>query len=221
MNRKYLIDNFQYDLFGEIYASDATKVGYYGFPKLKPVTIIPTGQVRSFNYLLSTSDRNNYWFHCFCDDYQFNRLWTGFDFYIAYILEAKGFISSDFSMYRDYSDDKLIWNCYKNRVLDYAIQEKNANMIPTAGFGPERTWKWCFDGLPKQSTVAITTNGVLGDREAKRLFVGGLEALVDTLSPAAIVICGRYPEWIPEKYPQIKILGIPSYSQQWRQRGCA
>ena len=46
-------------------------------------------------------------------------------------------------------------------------------MIPTPGFGPERTWEWCFDGLPMNSSVAITTNGTLDDPEARRLFIGG------------------------------------------------
>jgi hypothetical protein len=91
-------------------------------------------------------------------------------------------------------------------------------MIPTAGFGPERTWKWCFDGLPKYSSVAITTNGTLSDPEARRLFVGGVEALVDTLQPYALVVCGKSPDWLDTKYPDVQIIHIPSYSQMWKNR---
>ena len=102
-NKRYL----QYDLFGEIYAGDAERVGKYGFPQLSEEQWIPT-QAKSFNYLMSLENPNDWWVHCFCDDYQFERLWTGFDFYVKYILKAKGFISTDFSLYRDYSDDWLI-----------------------------------------------------------------------------------------------------------------
>ena len=214
-NKRYL----QYDLFGEIYAGDAERVGKYGFPQLSEEQWIPT-QAKSFNYLMSLENPNDWWVHCFCDDYQFERLWTGFDFYVKYILKAKGFISTDFSLYRDYSDDWLIWNCYRNRVMAYAIQKAGGMMIPTAGFGPERTWSWCFDGLPHNSTVAITTNGTLNDPEARRIFVGGVDAMVHTVFPSGIVVCGKYPEWLNTKYPNIKIIPILSHSQEWQVRRC-
>lgn len=100
------------------------------------------------------------------------------------------------------------------------MQKSGQNVIPTAGFGTEKTWSWCFDGLPHFSTVAVTTNGVLNDPEARRLFVGGIDAMVNTINPYAIVICGRYPEWIERKYPDILIVSIPSYSQMWASRRC-
>ena len=93
-------------------------------------------------------------------------------------------------------------------------------MIPTAGFGPEKTWDWCFDGLPQNSTLAIKTNGTLSDPEARRLFVGGVDALVRTKNPHTLVICGNYPSWMDKKYPYINIVKIPSFSQQWKVR-CA
>lgn len=210
----------QYDLMGEIYAGDAVRVGKYGFPQLAEEHWIPT-EAKSFNYLLSMENPEDWWIHCFCDDYQFERLWTGLDFYMQYILQAKGFISTDFSLYRDYNDDWLIWNCYRNRVMAYAVQKAHGKMIPTAGFGPERTWTWCFDGLPHNSSVAITTNGTLDDPEARRLFVGGVDAMVHTIHPSTIVICGRYPEWLNTKYTDIQIMPILSYSQMWQARRCA
>lgn len=77
---------------------------------------------------------------------------------MPFVLKAKGFISTDFSLYRDYKDDILIWNGYRNRVMTYAMQKAGGSIIPTAGFGGEETWEWCFDGLPYNSVVAITTN---------------------------------------------------------------
>lgn len=212
------MDNFQYDLYGEIYAGTAVKVGKYGFPQLAKENYIPTKNVKSFNYLLSTKNLNNYWMHCFCDDYQFERLWTRLDYYLDYILKLKSFISTDFSLYRDYSDDVLIWNCYRNRCIAYAIQKAGGIMIPTASFGSERTWDWCFDGLPMNSSLAITTNGTLNDSEAKRIFVGGVDALICKKQPSNLIVCGKYPNWLDTKYPDVNIVWIPSYSQQWQRR---
>lgn len=211
-------DYLQYDFLGEIYASGANRVGKYGFPQLQKEKLIPEGPAASFNYLLSSKNPWDWWYHCFCDDYQFSRLWSGLYRYLPLIQRAKGFISTDFSLYRDYTDDALIWNCYRNRVLAYAIQKANVPLIPTAGFGSERTWKWCFDGLPVHSTVAITTNGTLNDPEARRLFAGGVEALIYTIQPFALVVCGNSPAWLDTKYPNVRIIHIPSYSQIWRKR---
>lgn len=212
---------FQYDFFGEIYAAGAERVGKHGFPQLQEEKWIPEEPVASYNYLHSEEHPENSWYHCFCDDYQFARLWPNFYYYLPLLQRTKGFISTDFSLYRDYNDDALIWNCYRNRVMAYAIQKANVPMIPTAGFGPESTWEWCFDGLPKHSTVAITTNGTLRDPEARRLFAGGVEALVYTLRPYALVVCGKSPTWMDTKYPDIKMVHIPSYGQIWHRRGCA
>lgn len=100
------------------------------------------------------------------------------------------------------------------------MQKINPNVIPTAGFGGENTWEWCFDGLPHDSTVAITTNGTLSDPEARRLFIGGVDALVQTINPYALVVCGNYPNWLNTKYPNVKIIPILNFSQMRRLRRC-
>lgn len=215
------MDYFQYSFQGEIYAETSTKVGKYGFPQLAEEDYVPTKQVRPFNYLLSTDKLNDYWIHCFCDDYQFERLWTDLYFYLDYILKLRGFISTDFSLYRDYNEDALIWNCYRNRCVAYAIQKAGGIVIPTAGFGPERTWAWCFDGLPMNSSLAITTNGILSDPEAKRLFIGGVDALIHSKHPKNLIVCGKYPQWLDTKYPKVNIASIPSFCQQWQKRSRA
>ena len=219
--KKRDMDYFQYDILGELYAGDAKRVGKYGFPQLSKEAFIPSNQVKPFNYMLSLDNPDEWWIHCFCDDYQFERLWYGFEKYLPVIRKLDGFISTDFSLYREYSDDALIWNCYRNRCMAYAVQKNGGRMIPTAGFGPERTWSWCYDGLPEESSLAVTTNGTLDDPEARRLFVGGIDALINTKRPVNLIVCGNYPSWLDSKYPNVNIVGIPSFSQQWNRRGCA
>lgn len=212
---------FQYDFLGELYTKGSVRVGKYGFPQIAEERYIPTQQVKPFNYLLSLKEPEKYWVHCFCDDYQFERLWNRLEYYLPYILRLQGFISTDFSLYRDYDEERLIWNCYRNRCMAYAIQKAGGKIIPTAGFGPEHTWEWCFDGLPLHSSVAITTNGTLEDPEARRLFIGGVDALIQKACPQNLIVCGKHPEWLKSKYPNVNIVGIPSYSQQWTIRRCS
>lgn len=210
----------QCDLLSEFIAEDAPRVGKFQFPQLKPQVYLPSGEPLPINYLMSTQSRSEHWFHCFVDDSQFERLWNHFYKYLPLLKDSAGLICSDFSLYRDVPENILVRNCLKNRTLAYAFQKHGIKVIPTAGFAGENSWEWCFDGLPEQSTLAITTNGTLSDPEARRLFVGGLDVLIRKKSPANLIICGKYPTWIPSKYPNINIFSIPSYSQIWKRRSC-
>jgi len=210
--------NLQLDFFSNMLIPGAKRVGKYNFPQVMEEQFVPTQKALPFNYLLSLTNPEEYWIHCFCEDKQFERLWNNFEKYVPYLQRVQGLIATDYSLYRDYSDDLIKRNCERNRTIAYAAQQKGIPTIPTAGFGGESTWNWCFDGLPKNSTLAITTNGTLSDPEARRLFVGGVDALIETCTPYALVVCGKYPQWLNEKYPSTKIVPIPSFSQQMAAR---
>lgn len=212
--------SFQYDLWGEIYSSGAVYTGVYKFPQAEATTVVPTTTPLPINYMLSDKSIEGHWFHFFVDDSQFERYWFNLSKYVPYIKRAAGFICTDFSIYRDIPKDTQIWNCFRNRTMAYAFQKINQNTIPTAGFGGENTWDWCFDGLPENSTLAITTNGILSDPEARRIFVGGVDSLINKKNPHTLVVCGNYPKWLDTKYPQVKIIQIPNYSQIHREREC-
>lgn len=211
----------QYDIFPWLYADGAKLVGDYMFPQLAPNNMIPSGHILPFHYITSCDDPSGIWYHCFEDDYQFERLWNNLDKYIPLLQKAAGLIGPDFSLYREYSQESQVWNCRRNRCISYALQSAGVNVIPTGGFAGESSWPWCFQSLPVDSTIAVTTNGVLSDPEAKRLFVGGVDELVRQKSPRRLVICGRYPDWVRKKYPAISIVHIPSFSEQWKERRCA
>lgn len=202
-------------------SGDFPTAGKYNFPQLAPVNCLPEEPVYPFNYLKSTVKKGQYWYHCFTSDKNFHRLYNHFAEYVELLRGAKGLISADFSLFRDYPEEILIDNCRKNRLIDYALQQAGIPIIPTAGFADESSWEWCFDGLPLNSTVAVTTNCLGRDRETHRLFVGGINAMVAKIHPTAIVVCGKVPDWLEKKFPDIKIVHIPSYSEIWRARELA
>ena len=211
----------QLDLMRYFLAGDAVEVGKYGFPQLEKENFIPEAPVLPFNYLPSAMQRPPCWYHCFIADIQFNRLYRYIWRYKKILQYIKGLISTDFSLFRDYDEEIQIENCRKNRVMDYALQKLGVSILPTAGFAGESSFDWCFDGLPLNSTVAVTTNCIGLDPEAKRLFVWGITTMIDKICPTAIVVCGKCPNWLLENYPAIKIIQIPSYSQIWNARRAA
>ena len=196
---------FEHALSRKPWGSDFPAVGKHNFPQLAQVNYLPEQPVFPINHLKSMSDKGRYWYHCFTGDKYFHRLYTHFQEYMELLQRARGLISADFSLYRDLHEEILISNCRANRLVDYALQQAGIPMIPTAGFAGESSWEWCFDGLPLNSTVAITTNTV-NDREARRLFVGGVNAMVEKINPTAIVVCGKCPDWLEKRFPEIQIV---------------
>ncbi|MBQ9372068.1 MAG: DUF4417 domain-containing protein [Thermoguttaceae bacterium] len=216
-------DCIQTDFFGKIYAPDAEtiRVGNFDFPVLPPQQLHPDPHALPINYITSKMTarmlRAN-WFHCHVDDRHFEKYWNNLDQYKPTITQAGGVIGPDFSVYRNFSVERQMYNVYRNRVLAYAITQVNPNLIPAAPFGGEETWDWCFLGLPKNSTVSITTNGVLSDPEAMRLFVGGVDELVRQLEPYGIAVCGTIPEWLWTKYPGVRIFPVDNFNQMRRRQ---
>lgn len=199
-------------------SGDIPTTGKYDFPQLAQVNYLPEEPVLPFNYLKSTVTKGRYWYHCFTSEKNFHRLYGSFREYVEILRQTKGIISADFSLFRDYPEEILIDKCRANRLVDYALQQAGIPMIPTAGFAGEDSWEWCFDGLPTNSTVAITTNCLGRDRETHRLFVGGVNFMVRKLQPTAIVVCGKVPDWLMTKFPSVQIVHVKSYSEMWHER---
>ncbi|MBO4555672.1 MAG: hypothetical protein J5706_02850 [Elusimicrobiales bacterium] len=42
--------------------------------------------------------------------------------------------------------------------------------------------------------------------------------MMKSINPKEAVICGNYPSWIQEKYPDLKITQIMTYGQMWKKR---
>ena len=68
-------------------------------------------------------------------------------------------------------------------------------IVPTVLWGEEDTWDWCFDGLPKNSIVAVSTVGAFKKTGEKSYFLGGYNAMIETLNPSKILVFTRnFPE---------------------------
>ena len=159
---KHLCQYYQYDFIDKMLVTDAKYVGKYDFPMLRQNNPDLSDIVcwKPFNYLLGLKNPEVVGIHCFVDDYQFVRLRKNTSKYEEKIAKLPCFICTDFSIFRDANTDINVEQVRKNRTMAYVMQKINHNTIPTAGFGGEDTWEWCFDGIPKHSTVAVTTNGI-------------------------------------------------------------
>lgn len=103
-----------------------------------------------------------------------------------------GIITPDFSTYQDFPYPLKLWNTYRMRAFGYWYGVIcNGNVINNVRWGTPETYKYCFDGIPKNSIVAIGTVGGSPRKLADRArFEEGLDEMIRRLSPHTIIIYG-------------------------------
>lgn len=138
-----------------------------------------------------------------------------------------GIITPDFSTYQDFPIALKIYNTYRMRAFGYWYGSKcEKYVINNLRWGTAETYRFCFDGIQKNSIVAIGTVGgspfKLLDRKR---FEDGLEEMIKRLCPHTIIVYGsaNYPCFKRLKERGIEIFEYPSrtnsYYQNRRKQG--
>ncbi len=130
-----------------------------------------------------------------------------------------GIITPDFSTYQDFPIALKIYNTYRMRAFGYWYGSKcGKNVINNVRWGTKETYCFCFDGIPKNSIVAIGTVGgspfKLLDRKR---FEDGLEEMVEKLKPSGMIIYGsaNYPCFEKLEEQGIEIFEFPSRTNSY------
>lgn len=93
------------------------------------------------------------------------------------------------------------------------FQANGLDVIPNVSWATEDTYDWCFDGLPKNSVLAVSTNGCIKDKTAYKLFLKGYKEMVKRLGPTKVVLVGPMPKELQNE--QI-IVHFESYSGMFK-----
>ena len=89
---------------------------------------------------------------------------------------------------------KQIESIGKNRELSFWFSKQGVNVIPNIRWGSKESFIWCFEGLPKRSTVAISTLGCSKHSQDRKLFFEGYVEMLNRLEPKTIIIYGTKSE---------------------------
>lgn len=167
--------------------------GVYQFPNIYPCDILPSKLI-GFNEVKTAKDKNS-GVHFFIDDYQFERIWTSPEKYAKMLSEFEVVFTPDFSLYTDMPLAMKIWNTYRSRMIGQIMQDKGINVIPTITWAGEETFDFIYDGLPMNSTIAISTVGVVKNSDAKKLWEEGIKKTIETLAPKQVILYGKQLEF--------------------------
>ena len=174
-------------------------VGKYEIPPLLPVNIAEPIEMIGFNYAGRYKHPEQVGVHFFLKDYQFTRLWTSPEVYTEMLSRFRFVCTPDFSMFTDYPLALQINSHYRKHWLGAYWQRNGIVVIPSICWSDERSFDWCFDGEPQNSTVAVSSVGTQIQTEAKRLFLLGFEQMISRLQPKLVLFHGRIPTEITAK----------------------
>lgn len=158
-------------------------------PTLEPCNTVPE-RLYGFNGASRRSDPAG-GVHFFLDDYRFEWAWSDPMRYIEMLRRFACVFTPDFSCYVDMPLPMQRWNVYRGRAVGRIWQKAGLNVIPTITFGFEDSYEFCFDGLPKHSTLAISTVGLANSTDGIELFLSGVEAAIERLCPNVLLAYGK------------------------------
>lgn len=150
----------------------------------------------------------------YIDDCKFSRLWNNTDKYIEHLKCFHSIIMPDFSIATGEKGMPFalnLYNKYRNHALAWYLHLNNIKVIPSVSISDENNYDWCFEGLPRNSILAVCTNGRVRSKAARIEFCRGFKIMCEKLNPHTIIIIGRIPE---ELQTNIKILNFKARNQK-------
>ncbi|WP_295730736.1 DUF4417 domain-containing protein [uncultured Limosilactobacillus sp.] len=170
----------------EYYRADMV-TGDYDMPTIYP-TVYQPAKLVGFNQI-NVADHSS-GVHFYLDDYQFERFWNRPDFYVNKLKSFDCVLTPDFSLYRDMPLSMTVWNVYRSRLLGQMMQRAGITVIPTVSWAGKRSFDFCFDGLPKRSTLSVSTIGVKHNHEALQIWQQGIMKMIQELEPEQLLVYG-------------------------------
>ena len=182
--------------------------GEFFFPRIKRDNFIPLA-LTPINKIKGDSLRELKTVHFFCNDFEFERVYRYPFRYLKVFKKYYGVIGPDFSSFIDNRKFKAlnIFNVFKNRLIDYFLQQNGVRVIPSVVFGSADDFPYCCDGIPKNSTIAISSLGCMS-KLSKVIFIDCFKKTMEILKPHTVIFIGRVPEEL--KLYQDKIIQYDS-----------
>ena len=164
-----------------------------------------------FNYCGSTPqvERKNKSVHFFIYDYLFDRCWNRVSDNTKLLQQFKFVMTPDFSEYTDMSITFCMWQHFRKQWLGAYWQLQGIPVIPTACWSTKESYKFAFEGMPKNACIATSSQGWtcaeraiaknssidLSRGATKTAFREGTEVMMDELTPKQLIWYGQVFNW--------------------------
>lgn len=158
------------------------------------VTDIPDRMI-AFNDAISSSQKDrDAIVHFYIDDYRFQNIFRNPDRYIPLLKEYKYVIGPDRSQYIEMPWFSRYANCCMNKALTVYMQKCGVHIIANVTWSLPDSYDYSFSGIPRDSVIAINSNGVNAHRDSKYLWYKGYAEAVKRIQPSRIIRYGQKME---------------------------
>lgn len=194
--RKTIFD----DGFQEKLTVGATVVGSPGIPMLMDLgnTQVPHDLI-PFTKAKYCRNKRQY-VHFYMHDREFSTVLTATDRYLDLLKQYDGVITPDCSMMIGQSPCLQQANTYMNRAVGFYLQKNGIPVIPNVRWSDERSFDYCFLGIPSGAMVAVSTHGCITSKDERHMFKTGLSAMLETIQPKIVLVHGYMPDEIFGEY---------------------
>lgn len=191
---KVLDPSCQHNVFENQELKQYPTNSFYGMPNIKATHTVGDKMLRFMDWK-EVKDPENYIAHFFYDDYKFINAWREPEKYIEKLKMFKAVMSPNFSVYTDFPRALQILACYRRQWCGAFWNDNGIDVIPNVVWGDKDSYEYCFDGIPKHSTVVISTLGKkidpMWNGTEGNLFLDGYNEMMKRLEPTAILAYGN------------------------------
>lgn len=175
-------------------------VGSYDVPVVEGVQIpLDNIELLGFNYSTKKEyleNGDNKIIHFFLPDMYIERVWDNLENYAAVLNPYRAVVQPDFSQYVGMPRAMLIWQHYRRMWMAAYYQQLGITVIPAPCWSDEESFEYCFDGMPVNSCLCISTVGCMQNAEARVRFNTGLKETIKRLKPSQIIFYGNIDDGI-------------------------
>ena len=186
-----------------------------GVPILYPTSYVPE-RLANFMERKRIQTPQNYCLEMFVNDYEFAKLWRSFDKILPELLKFQAIMGVDVSNYRDVPAKISSALDTLGKLITAKIQRKGLTVIPCVSWRMNQIYEESFEGIPSNSVLAISNNGILRDKLSRFYFVEGVYALNQMRTPTVLIIVGAEMEEL-KMFSNIRY--YPGYSQRYNKGG--
>lgn len=130
--------------------------------------------------------------HFFVDDYRFEPIYRNPEKSLEKLSKYRFLLTPDYSLYSEMAPWRQIESIGKSRWVGAYWQSKGLIVIPTVSWAQPSSYRFCFDGIERQSIVAV---GMIGCKHERIPFMRGYNAMLETIEPSGIICFGKaFPE---------------------------
>lgn len=129
--------------------------------------------------------------HYFLDDYRFETTWSRPEQSLSRVGRTGLTLSPDYSLWREMPKAMQIWQVYRNRWCGAWAALNGIKVIPTVSWSTPDTYPFAFSGIERGSVVAISTVGIIRNKDIWPAFFSGYDAMMETIEPSVVLCYGK------------------------------